>query len=204
MLLFQVFSSNIYQMSSWTRAMLIPLAILNHFQPTRHLPAEVSLHESTRRSEQAGPAPALAQAARVLAEFFLCCDRLLKRLRPFKSSRSASAPAQVRGMLVEHIGEGSDGLGAIFPAMLNSILALKALGYSNSPRARERRKRDFEGLFMDDPADFRIQPCPLTVWDTAITTIALADSGVPPANESLQRAGNGCCRKRSASAATGW
>ena len=28
-----------YKMSSWSRAMLIPLAIINHFKPTRELPA---------------------------------------------------------------------------------------------------------------------------------------------------------------------
>ena len=36
---------NIYEMSSWSRAMLMPLAILNHLKPTRQLPAEKHLHE---------------------------------------------------------------------------------------------------------------------------------------------------------------
>ena len=41
-------------------------------------------------------------------------------------------------------------------------------------RCTSRRKRDFEGLFVDDPEDFRIQPCLSPVWDTAINLIALA------------------------------
>ena len=36
---------NIHKMSSWSRAMLVPLAIINHFKPTRELPAEKQLHE---------------------------------------------------------------------------------------------------------------------------------------------------------------
>jgi squalene-hopene/tetraprenyl-beta-curcumene cyclase len=39
------FFFNIYEMSSWSRAMIIPLAIINHFKPTRHLPADKHLHE---------------------------------------------------------------------------------------------------------------------------------------------------------------
>jgi len=36
---------NIYEMSSWSRAMVVPLSIINHFKPTRHLPPEKQLHE---------------------------------------------------------------------------------------------------------------------------------------------------------------
>ena len=82
--------------------------------------------------------------------------------------------------MLERMGEGSDGLGAIFPAMLNSIIALKALGYTNDHPLYAKAKRDFEGLFVDDPQDFRIQPCLSPVWDTAIKLIALAESGVSP------------------------
>ena len=181
---------NIYEMSSWTRAMLIPLAILNHFQPTRHLPSEFALHELyPAGSEQADLRPRWRKPRLSWPNFFLCCDRLLKRLRPFQIKPLRKRALRIcETWLLEHIGEGSDGLGAIFPAMLNSILALKALGYSNSHPVLAKAKKDFEGLFVDDPADFRIQPCLSPVWDTAITTIALADSGLPPTHEALQGA----------------
>ena len=57
-------------------------------------------------------------------------------------------------------------------------------------RSCRRRSRDFEGLFVDDPEDFRIQPCLSPVWDTAINIIALAESGLDPMSEPLQRAAN--------------
>ena len=181
---------NIYQLSSWTRAMLIPLAILNHFQPTRHLPPEVALHELyPAGSEQADMRPRWRKPRLSWPNFFLCCDRLLKRLRTFQiKPLRKRALRKCESWLLEHIGEGSDGLGAIFPAMLNSILALKALGYTNDHPVLAKAKRDFEGLFVDDPADFRIQPCLSPVWDTAITTIALADSGVPPTHPAIHLA----------------
>ena len=81
--------------------------------------------------------------------------------------------------MMERIGEGSDGLAAVFPAMLNCLIALRALGYPKNHSVFEKATRDFAGLFVDDPEDFRIQPCLSPVWDTAINIIALAESGLP-------------------------
>ena len=74
------------------------------------------------------------------------------------------------------------------PAMLNALIALHALGYPNSHPAVAKAQRDFEGLFVNDPEDFRIQPCLSPVWDTAINIIALAESGLPAEHPSLQKA----------------
>ena len=81
--------------------------------------------------------------------------------------------------MVERMGEGSDGLGAIFPAMLNAMMALRVLGYPDDHPLVKKADQDFAGFFVDDGDDFRIQPCLSPVWDTAITTIALAESGLP-------------------------
>ena len=80
--------------------------------------------------------------------------------------------------MTERMGEGSDGLAAVFPAMLNSIIALKTLGRTDDDPLLQKAVRDFEGLFVDDPEDFRIQPCLSPVWDSAITMISLLESGL--------------------------
>src|SRR5205085_6279650 len=90
--------------------------------------------------------------------------------------------------MLERIGEGSDGLAAVFPAMLNALIALRALGYSKDHPAYEKAAKDFAGLFVDDPEDFRIQPCLSPVWDTAINVIALAESGLPAEHPALKKA----------------
>ena len=94
--------------------------------------------------------------------------------------------------MTERMGEGSDGLAAIFPAMLNAMIAPKALGYEESHPILAKAIKDFEGLFVDDPEDFRIQPCLSPVWDTAINIIALGESGIDaghPAHAAIERAG---------------
>jgi squalene-hopene/tetraprenyl-beta-curcumene cyclase len=177
-------------MSSWSRAMLIPLAILNHHKPTRTLPAEMHLHELyPAGSEQQFLGEHKDRRFWSWRNFFLRCDKMLKLLGPlpWKPFRHA-AMAKAERWMVERMGEGSDGLGAIFPAMLNSLIALKALNYPSDHPLCQKAKRDFEGLMVDDPQDFRIQPCLSPVWDTAINTIALAESGLSPDHPSLRSA----------------
>lgn len=181
---------NLYELSSWSRAMLVPLAIINHFRPVREIPAEKHLHELYPAGTEKGFL-GWQQDERFWTwrNFFLRCDRMLKVLHklPIKPWR-AEALRRCEAWMVERIGEGSDGLGAIFPAMLNSMIAMKALGYPDDHPLLVKAKRDFEGLFVDDPQDFRIQPCLSPVWDTAINSIALAESGLGSDHPALAKA----------------
>src|SRR5712671_4080487 len=181
---------NIYKMSSWSRAMLIPLAIINHFKPTRELPGDKQLHElyplGTEHKDFTLPRDPRFFAWRNL---FLRADHALKLISKleWRPMRRRALEEAERWML-ERIGEGSDGLAAVFPAMLNSLIALRALGYSKKNPVYAKAEKDFTGLFVDDPEDFRIQPCLSPIWDTAITIISLADSGLPPEHPRLQKA----------------
>ncbi|MGI9089348.1 MAG: squalene--hopene cyclase [Chthoniobacterales bacterium] len=181
---------NIYKMSSWSRAMLIPLAIINHFKPTRELPGMKHLHElyplGTEHKDFTLPRDPRFFAWR---NFFLRGDHALKLIsklgwRPMRKRALETAEQ----WMLERMGEGSDGLATVFPAMLNALIALRALGYSTHHPAYVKALADFRGLFVDDPEDFRIQPCLSPVWDTAINLIALAESGVSPEHPGLRKA----------------
>jgi squalene-hopene/tetraprenyl-beta-curcumene cyclase len=181
---------HIYKMSSWSRAMLIPLSIINHFKPTRILPGEKQLHELyPLGTEQADLRLPRSEKFWTWRNFFLRLDDTLKFLQPLRIGllRQRALEAAERWML-ERIRDGSDGLAAVYPAMLNSMIALRALGYSKTNPVYAKAEKDFAGLFVDDPDDFRIQPCLSPVWDTAITIISLADSGLPAKHPALQKA----------------
>ena len=181
---------NIYELSSWSRAMLMPLAILNHYKPTRQLPPEEQLHELYPVGSEGGDLGLHWQRPRFSwPNFFLVCDRMLKALHnlPWKPWRRM-ALTRAEAWMVERMGSGSEGLGAIFPAMLNALIALKTLRYSREHPLVQKAQRDFAGLFVDDPHDFRIQPCLSPVWDTAINLVALLESGLDPKSEVIRRA----------------
>lgn len=181
---------NIYKISSWSRAMLIPLSIINHFKPTRQLPAEQQLHELyPAGTEHKAFKWVRDQRFFTWRNFFFRCDATLKLLHyiPWKPVRKI-ALRQAEQWMVERMGDGSDGLAAIYPAMLNSIIALKALGYKNDHPVLQKALADFRGLFVDDPEDFRIQPCHSPVWDTAINVIALVESGLDGQHPAVTKA----------------
>ena len=181
---------HIYKMSSWSRAMLIPLSIINHFKPTRVLPGEKQLHELyPLGTEQADLRLPRSEKFWTWRNFFLRLDDTFKFLQPLRIGllRRRALETAERWML-ERIREGSDGLAAVYPAMLNCMIALRSLGYSKTHPVYVKAEKDFNGLFVDDPDDFRIQPCLSPVWDTAITIISLADSGISPEHPALQKA----------------
>jgi squalene-hopene/tetraprenyl-beta-curcumene cyclase len=186
------FHVNFWEMSNWSRAMLVPLSIINHFKPTRPLRNNVTLDElypeGFHERDLALPRDPQLFTWR---NFFIALDKLHKfaelwaeaGIHPFR--RLALRKAE-QWMLARF--EGSDGLGAIFPAMLNSLIALKALGYPDDHPQVRRAEHELKKLEHEDAHTVRIEPCLSPVWDTAIVAIALAESGVPPGHPALAQA----------------
>src|ERR1700730_9262899 len=122
---------HIYKMSSWSRAMLIPLAIINHFKPTRSLPGNKQLHElypiGTEQTDLRLPR---SERFWTWRNFFLRLNDVLKILHPlrFRPMRKRALEEAERWML-ERIGQGSDGLAAVYPAMLYCLIELRVLCY---------------------------------------------------------------------------
>src|SRR5256714_6596705 len=181
---------HIYKMSSWSRAMLLPLGVINHFKPTRVLAGDKQLHElyplGTEQSDLRLPR---SEKFWTWRNFFLRLDDTLKFLQPLRIGHlRRRALEEAERWMLERIDQGSDGLAAVYPAMLNCMIALRVLGYTKKNPTYAKAEKDFAGLFLDDPEDFRLQPCLSPVWDTAITIISLAESGVAPEHPALQKA----------------
>ncbi|MBV9273452.1 MAG: squalene--hopene cyclase [Verrucomicrobia bacterium] len=175
---------HLYAVSSWTRSMVVPLAVINHYKITRQLPEELGIKELYVEPEKT---PRLQ--AKGLKKLFIFIDRCLKfcedhRILPIRRF----ALQEAERWMIERIGDGNDGLAAIFPAMLNSMIALRCLGYSPSHPLYRKAEADFKALFVEDEKGFRIQPCFSPVWDTAITTLTLARSNMSIQDEPLKRA----------------
>lgn len=188
MLLPAWFYLNIYEMSSWTRAIVIPLTILYAHKPKWPFPADVSLDELF-----ADPRKKLAcfewdESFFTWRNFFLAVDRGLKvyeRL-PWKPLRER-ALNQARQWMLEHL-ERSDGLGAIYPAMMNSIFALVALGHSPDDPLTAREIGQLARFEIEEGDTIRVQPCLSPVWDTALAMVALAEADLPVDHPALVRA----------------
>jgi squalene-hopene/tetraprenyl-beta-curcumene cyclase len=181
-----------YDMSSWSRAMLVPLSIINHFKPTRQLGPRATLNELYplgfhERDLMLPRDPEFF----TWRNFFIWLDSVHKfaehfarfHIHPFR--RQALKKAE-EWMVARF--EGSDGLAAIFPGILNSMIALKALGYPDDYPLIRQCETELKKLQHETEHSVRIEPCTSPVWDTAIVTIALHESGLSSDHPALVKA----------------
>jgi squalene-hopene/tetraprenyl-beta-curcumene cyclase len=172
-------------MSAWTRTIVVPLAIMSYFKPVRELGPDRGIAELFPPGRRR-PARRTARWS-TWTGFFLGLDRVLKWLdRSLPASWRRPAIRAAHRWMIDHC-QDTDGLGAIFPPMVYSIIALRCLGYDqDSPEVRWAL-RQLEDLQIAEADRVRVQPCLSPVWDTAIATIALADAGLPAEHESWAR-----------------
>lgn len=174
----------IYQMSSWTRAILVALAIVHSADPKKPVPNGFTLDElyvpgrDLRLSSD--------EKLFTVHNSFLAVDKFLKLWERYgpKSVRRYAVKKCAEWM-IERL-EGSDGLGAIYPAMQYSVMALDVLGFPQDDPRRANALDEFFRLMIDDERGFYFQPCFSPVWDTAIASFSLSEAGVR-ADAAVQR-----------------
>jgi squalene-hopene/tetraprenyl-beta-curcumene cyclase len=179
---------NIYEMSAWTRAIVVPLTILYAHKLAWRAPERARIDELFR--DAARPAVAFERESRLLTwrNAFLALNRaasIYERL-PWKPGRRQALRLAERWLL-EHL-ERSDGLAAIYPAMMNAVLALLALGRSPSDPLTARQIDRLAELEIEDRDSLRLQPCLSAVWDTAVAMVAVQEAGVPRHHPALLEA----------------
>ncbi len=168
----------IYQMSSWTRAIVIPLAIVHARNPRRPVPDGFNLDELFLPGKsQEFPRDGKPFSWR---NTFLAFDRLLKWWENHGSRRLRERAIRAAEKWIIERMRYSDGLGAIYPPMMYVIMALDVLGYPADHPDRVEADQQFDRLMVDDGRRFFFQPCFSVVWDTAIVGMALAESGAAP------------------------
>lgn len=182
------FYLNIYEMSSWTRAIVVPLMILYAHKPGWRLPAGITVDELYRDPARRIPSFAWDRELFTWRNVFLAADRIFKLYErlPWKPLRRRALREAERWML-EHL-ERSDGLGAIYPAMMNSIFALLALGYGADDPLTAREVRQLARFEIEEADTIRVQPCLSPVWDTCIAMVALEEAGLAPDHPALIKA----------------
>jgi squalene-hopene/tetraprenyl-beta-curcumene cyclase len=171
---------NIYEISSWSRAILVPLSVCYAKKPLKKIPDEMGIEELFVGGRDKSRMH-LHWSERLVCwrNFFLVLDRMVHwfervHIRPLRWVALRTAEK----WMLERF-EMSDGLGAIYPSIMNSIIALRCLGYSLDDPQVIRAMDEFEKLGIEEGDTFRMQPCMSPVWDTAYALFALGEAGVP-------------------------
>jgi squalene-hopene/tetraprenyl-beta-curcumene cyclase len=164
----------LYEMSSWTRAIILPLSIVQAVGNTRPTPGNVKVEELFV------PGKRLSLPKRDAAGLlFNQVDRAVKvwEKRGLRNIR-ARAIREAERWILERT-HYSDGLGAIYPSMMYLIMALDSLNYAPDHPDRVDALAKFEHLITETPNRLQFQPCFSPVWDTALCMFAMGEAGAP-------------------------
>ncbi|CAH2030658.1 Squalene--hopene cyclase [Trichlorobacter ammonificans] len=180
---------NMYELSSWARATIIPLSVVMTTRPVYKLPPHARVQELFVRP----PRPidyTFTKEDGILTwkNFFIGVDHLLKvyessPIRPFKQRATELAEQWI----LEHQEKTGD-WGGIQPAMLNAILALHCLGYANDHPVIVKGLEALANFCIEDDDSLTLQSCISPVWDTALVLQAMQEGGIPSDHPALVKA----------------
>lgn len=181
------FFLNLSKVSYWSRTVIAPLLVLYAKRPVCELPPDEGVRELFSEAPESLRNLDGFEAGNFRKNLFIAADRVLKKTERFFPKRSRrSAIEKAERFVVERTGEG--GIGAIFPAMANAVMAFKVLGYSDDDPVMKRAVKALDDLLVDRGSESFCQPCVSPVWDTCLSLSAALESGVPGDHGSISSA----------------
>ncbi|QPC44416.1 squalene--hopene cyclase [Kaustia mangrovi] len=184
MLMPRWFPVNMWRFSYWSRTVIAPLLILAALKPRAKNPTGAHCQEIFRTPPEKIRKWLTNPTGSRWGSFFLALDKVLqpteKHVFPRLPTRAKSIQAALD--FIKPRLNGEDGLGAIFPAMANSVMAFTALGYPKDDPDLVTARQSIRNLLVAareerDGEPRYCQPCVSPVWDTALAAHALSESG---------------------------
>ncbi|MDA8165476.1 MAG: squalene--hopene cyclase, partial [Desulfobacteraceae bacterium] len=188
MLLPEWFFFHLHKVSYWSRTVIVPLLILYARRPVRSLPPEKGIAELFL-----DPPARLDHLDRFAAgswrkSFFLLLDRGLKRMEPlWPAGLRRKAEERAEAWTRERM-RGEGGIGAIFPAMANAVMALKSVGCPDDDPDFQRGLKALDDLLLRRDDEHLCQPCNSPIWDSCLGLNAILESGLEPGHHSAAKA----------------
>ena len=171
------FPIHLNRMSYWARTVIVPLLVLQVKKPVARNPRGIRVDELYQSTLKAKPKSAVANRSAFWTGFFNSLDVVLKAIEPLwpKGLRQRAIDRCV-GFVTERLN-GEDGLGAIYPAMANSVMMFDVLGYAEDHPHRVLARRSVERLLVIKQDEAYCQPCVSPVWDTGLAAHVLMEAG---------------------------
>jgi squalene-hopene/tetraprenyl-beta-curcumene cyclase len=178
MLLPRWFPFHLTKISYWARTVIVPLLVLLDKKPRARNPRGVGIDELfLEDSKSIGMAPKAPHQSQLWFTGFRLLDSVLRTVDPLfpKTSRQRAIDKAV-AFVTERLN-GVDGLGAIYPAMANTVMMFDLLGYPKDHPHYVLARQSVEKLLVVKDDEAYCQPCVSPVWDTALTAHAMMEVG---------------------------
>jgi squalene-hopene/tetraprenyl-beta-curcumene cyclase len=176
MLLPRWFPFHLDKVSYWSRTVMVPLFILYSRRARAENPRGVDVRElfvtppEKERHYHSNP------TGHWMGALLLKVDALARLFEPVFPAGAERRATEKALAFVEERLNGVDGLGGIYPAIANCLMAYHVLGYpKDHPHVRLARKA-VEGLVVDKGDHAYVQPCLSPVWDTGLASLAMQET----------------------------
>ena len=188
MLLPKWFPFHLDKISYWSRTVIVPLLVLMAKKPRARNAKGVKINELFLEPPQTlGPAPKAPQQKASWFWFFRGVDNVLRAIEPHFSKRMRRRAIDAAVAWVGERLNGEDGLGAIFPAMANSVMMFDALGLVADHPQRAVARKSIDKLLVAHGNETYCQPCVSPIWDTGLACHALLEAGGENAAAQVKR-----------------
>lgn len=189
MLMPKWFPVHMGRFSYWSRTVIAPLLILAAKKPLAKNPRGVSIAELFTRPPEEITDYLKNYKGKGWGAFFLNLDKVLRFVEPkFPRRTREKAIDKAIDFFTERLN-GEDGLGAIFPAMSNSVMAMEALGISRDDPHFKAARKSIRALLTPSVDGKRYcQPCVSPIWDTSLAAHALLEAGEEPDSLTIRSA----------------
>ncbi|MGZ5050571.1 MAG: squalene--hopene cyclase [Methylobacter sp.] len=180
------FPFHLDKVSYWSRTVMVPLFILCTLKAKAKNPHNIGILELfiTHPDKEKHYFPERT----LLNKFFLGLDKLGRVTRPLIPTKAHElAIEKAKNWFIERLN-GEDGLGGIFPAMVNAYEAMLLLGMSKDDELVVTARKAIDKLLVINEHDAYCQPCLSPVWDTGLATLALQEADRIGNKQSLTRA----------------
>ena len=188
MLLPRRFPFHLTKISYWGRTVIVPLLVLQALKPLAKNRRGVTIDELFLENPRDIGPPEKAPHQNVgWFTLFRVIDAILRAAEPwFPISLRRRAIARAVDFVIERLN-GEDGLGAIYPAMANSMMMFAVLGYPKDHAHAAVARAAVDKLVVVNDCEAHCQPCVSPVWDTGLACHALLEAGDAAAGSGVRR-----------------
>jgi squalene-hopene/tetraprenyl-beta-curcumene cyclase len=173
------FPFHLSKVSYWSRTVIVPLLVLMGLRPKARNPRGVGIAELFCTPPEQVKDWIRGPYRSAWGRFFKGVDVALRAAEPlFPKATRRSAVAKAVAFVTERLN-GDDGLGAIYPAMANSVMMFDTLGYAPDHPDAAIAWQGVRKLLVVEEDRAYCQPCLSPVWDTSLAGHALAEAGLP-------------------------
>ena len=169
------FPFHLSKVSYWSRTVIVPLLVVMAKKPLAENPSGTDIRELFVTPPENEKRYNVNPTGSPWGSLFLGLDQVLQRVEPFFPKRSRRRALDAAMSFIKERLNGEEGLGGIFPAMVNAVIAMEVMGHDKDHPDVITAKKAIRRLLVIREEDAYCQPCLSPIWDTALASHAMLE-----------------------------